>query len=173
MQERSLVIEGVVDVGILVPCCFDNPLKQDGVQFLEAALGRRRNILVPVSAVIGAYHIATNYLKVSRVSAKTVFSGLLNTGSPSLFSEITLDLASSALDHAVGYGIESWDGYLVAIARKFDAKVVYSMDEELGEKLKTSGDSGLPVIVNPFPAAKVKEYHHFLEERTRSKIKSG
>lgn len=162
MQERNSAFEGIVDVGILVPTCFDNPLRKESIDFLNDALISKRNILLPVSAVIGAYHIATNYLKVSRVIAKTVFSELLRTGSDSLYSEVSPDLASSALDYAVAYDIESWDGYLVAIARKFDAKVLFSMDEELGESLKLRTESGLPVIVNPFPAGKVREYHKFL-----------
>ena len=169
MQEESLAFEGVLDVGILVPCCFDNPLRQESVEFLKDSLTTRTNVLVPVTTVIGAYHIARDYLKVSRESAKTVFSNLLRTGSPSLYSEVSADLASSALDYAVTYEVESWDGYLVAIARKFNAKVVYSMDEELGDNLKKKGEPGLPVVVNPFTAKKVREYHKFLEKKIRQK----
>ncbi|MGI0081497.1 MAG: hypothetical protein ACRECH_17995, partial [Nitrososphaerales archaeon] len=47
----------------------------------------------------------------------------------------TTDLASIALDYAAAHRIESWDGYLVAMARKFDAKLLFSMDEELGDIL--------------------------------------
>src|SRR5208283_2160471 len=170
MQEESLEydqrdVEGVVDVGIVVPSCFENPLKEESVNFLQDVLLGRKKAILPVSAVIGTYHIVTSYLGVSRVSAKSVLSELLKTRSEALYPEIGTDLASAALDYAAMYGIESWDGYLVALARKFGAKVVFSMDEELGESLKRKREAGFPVVVNPFATRKVGEYHKFLEKK--------
>ena len=165
MQKESSDYEGVIDVGVLVPSCFENPLKEESVNFLQDVLLGRRRALLPISAVMGAYHIVTNYLGVSRVSAKNVLSELLRTRSEALYPEIGMDLASTALDYAAVYGIESWDGYLVALARKFGAKVVFSMDEEMGESLKEQEEAGFPVVVNPFTMTKVREYHKFLEKR--------
>ena len=112
MQEESLEydqqgIEGVVDVGIVAPSCFDNPLREERVKFLRAVL----------------------------------------------------------LDYAAVYDIESWDGYLIAIAKKFGARVVYSMDHVLSERLKEQKEAGLTVVVNPFTTRKVGEYHKFLEKK--------
>ena len=165
MLEESLVYEGIVDVGILVPSCFDNPLREESVNFLNDALLLQRKVLLPVTAVIGAYHIATNYLKVSRVSAKSVFSDLLKTRSEALYTELMPDIAAAALDYTATYNIESWDGYLMAVARRFGAKIVFSMDEELGETIKSRKEVGLPAVVNPFTTSKVREYHKFLEKK--------
>ena len=63
MQEESSVYEGVLDVSILVPVCFSNPLTEDSINFLQDVLLLRRKALLPVTAVVGAYHIATNYLR--------------------------------------------------------------------------------------------------------------
>lgn len=87
------------------------------------------------------------------------------TGSNSLYAEIDAGLASTALDYAAVYGIESWDGYLIAIAKKFGARVVYSMDEVLTVRLKEQKEGGLPVVLNPFTTRKVGEYHKFLERK--------
>jgi len=170
MQEESLEsdrreIEGVVDVGVLVPSCFGNPLKEESVNFVQAVLLEKKKALIPVTAVIGAYHIVTSYLGVSRVSAKSVLSDLLKTRSEALYPEIETDIASAALDYAAMYRIESWDGYLVALAQKFGAKIVYSMDEELGERLKEQKAAGFPIVMNPFTTRKVVEYHKFLEKK--------
>jgi predicted nucleic acid-binding protein len=164
MQEESSGYEGVIDVGVLVPCCFENPLKQESIDFLQETLLEKRRVLLPVSAVIGAYHIATNYLGVSRVSAKMVFTELLRTGSKALYQEIGSDLASNALDYSATLSVDPWDGYVVALATKFGANVVFSLDQELGEHLKEQKEVGLPVVVNPFRAKKVREYHRFLDK---------
>lgn len=167
MQEESSAydIEGVVDVGIVVPLCFENPLREDSVSFIHDVLLGSRKALIPITAVIGAYHIATNYLGVPRLSAKNVLSELLMTRSEAFYSEIGRDIASMALDYAAVYGIESWDGYLVALTRKLGLRVVFSMDEDLGEILKKEKEIGLPAVVNPFTRKKVLEYHKFLEVR--------
>jgi predicted nucleic acid-binding protein len=157
MQEESLgYIEGVLDVSIVVPTCFENPLKEESVSFLREVLTGRKKVLLPVSAVIGTYHIVTSYLGVSRVSAKKILGELLATNSESFYPQITPNLASIALDYASVYGIESWDGYLVGLARRFNAKAIFSLDEELRDKIKEL------VVVNPFSKDRVRRYHKFL-----------
>ena len=71
MLEESLVYpEGVVDVSIIIVTCFNNPLKEYGITFLYDILTQKRRIAIPISSIIGAYHIATRYLKVSSFSIK-------------------------------------------------------------------------------------------------------
>ena len=165
MQEESSGYEGVVDVGVLVPPCFDNPLKEESVDFLRNVLLARVRAIIPVSVVVEAYHVVTNYLGISRLSARSVLLNLLKTESRAFYPEIDTDLASTALDYATTYRVESWDGYLIALARKFGARVIFSLDEELGETLKLQKEPELPNVVNPFTASKVREYHKFLEKR--------
>jgi predicted nucleic acid-binding protein len=166
MQEESSVYEGVLDVSILVPVCYSNPLTEDSINFLQDVLLQRRKALVPITTLVGAYHIVTNYLGVSRLSTKNILSDLLRTGSEAFYPKVTADLVMKGLEFAATYGIESWDGYLIALAKKFGARVLFSMDEELGESLKLQKEAGLPAVVNPFPAKKVHEYHSFLEKKT-------
>ncbi|KPV62695.1 MAG: hypothetical protein AOA65_1677 [Candidatus Bathyarchaeota archaeon BA1] len=149
-------VEGIADVSILVPVCFDNPLKQNAVNFISDVLAQRRRMIIPVTAVMGAYHIATTYLRASRPIVKRILEGLLRTRSPALYPHVTPELAIDALDCATAYSVESWDGYLVALARSLGVKVVYSLDEELS-KIKEM------VAINPFPKDKVREYHDFIE----------
>lgn len=155
-EGSSAYVEGIVDVGVLVPACFDNPLKRHAVNFISEILDRRRRAVIPIAAVVGAYHVATRYLRASRLTVKKILEGLLRTKSPALYPHVTPELALDALDYAVAYGVESWDGYLVALARGLGVKVVYSLDEELS-KIKEV------IAVNPFPKGKVREYHDFIE----------
>lgn len=61
MQRRnSAYSEGVIDVNIIVPACFDNPLKKSAINFLSEVLTGKRDVDIPLSTIIGAYHIAPN-----------------------------------------------------------------------------------------------------------------
>jgi len=156
--EESLAYpEGVADVSIIVVVCFENPLKEHGIAFLSDALARKRRVIIPIAAVIGAYHIATRYLKVSRLSVKKVLEGLLTTRSPALYPQITTELASNALEYATYYNIESWDGYLLSLAKSLGASTLYSLDKQLSKAKEIS-------VINPFPEEAVKKYHEFLKK---------
>ena len=153
-------IDGILDVSVVVPACFENPLKVDCATLVHDALTQKRRSLLPISSVIGAYHIATRYLRVPRTAVKRVLDDLLRTGSSSLYPYITAKTALTSLDYASIHGIESWDGYMVAIATELNAKFIFSLDEELKKKIK-----GVVTVVNPFDLDKVMEYHNFLNEK--------
>lgn len=70
----------VVDVSVLVPACFENPLKELAVDFLTDALTqKRRTAVIPVTSVIGAYHITTRYLRTPRLAVKKALEGILRS----------------------------------------------------------------------------------------------
>jgi len=148
-------VEGVVDVSVVVPACFDNPLKEHAVKFLGEVLALRRRAAIPVTAVLGAYHIATRYLRAPRRAVKKVLVGMLETRSPALYPQASAPLAAEALDIATTYRVESWDGYLIALAQSLRAKTIYTLDKELGKVREV-------IAVNPFPQRKVNEYHQYL-----------
>lgn len=159
MQNESLgYVEGVIDVSIIVPACFENPLKGCAVDFLTKVLTRKRREVMPVTAIIGAYHIATRYLKAPSLLVKKVLEGMLRTRSPALYPHVPPELAIDSLDYATVYKVESWDGYLIALARSLGTKMIYSMDKEL-TKVKEI------VVVNPFPEGKVNKYHEWIKEK--------
>jgi len=152
--------EGVLDVSILIPACFENPLKKYSIAFISEVLAQERRAALPVSAVMGAYHIATRYLRVPKVAVKKVMEGILRSGSPALYPHITPQIALDGLDYAVAYDIESWDGYLISLTRNLETTVIYSLDQELS-KVKEI------IVANPFPQDKVKLYHEFIEAKLR------
>lgn len=156
--ENSASPEGVLDVSILVPACFENPLKEHSVDFISQVLTQEKPAALPVSAILGAYHITTRYLGVPKIAAKRVLEGILRTESPSLYPSITPKTALDALDYALSYNIESWDGYLISLTRNLGSTIIYSLDEELSKVKEIT-------VVNPFPSDAVKQYHSFLGEK--------
>ena len=158
--ENSAYPDGVVDVGIIVPTCFENPLKEHSTAFLADVLNQRKKAAIPVTAIIGAYHVVTRYLRVPRMTVKKILGGILRTGSPALYGHVSPQTAQDALDYASTYLVESWDGYLISLARSLRSTVVFSLDEELRRVREIT-------LVNPFPREDVERYHDFLEEGLR------
>jgi len=163
MRKENLgQVEGVVDVGIIVPLCFDNPLREDAVDFVSEILSQRRRAVIPITSVVGTYHIATRYLKVSKVAVKKILDGLLQTRSPALYPQITIELALDAIEYATIYAIESWDGYLLSLAKSLNAQFVFSLDEELAKIREVN-------VINPFPKETVEAYHSFIRRMLGAK----
>ncbi|MBO3754357.1 MAG: PIN domain-containing protein [Candidatus Brockarchaeota archaeon] len=152
--------EGVLDVSILIPACFENPLKEYSIAFLSEVLTQKKRAALPVPAVLGTYHITTRYLRVPKMAVKKVLEGILRSGSPALYPHITPQIALDGLDYAAAYDIESWDGYLIALTRSLGTTVIYSLDQELS-KVKEI------IVANPFPEDKVKQYHEFIDAKLR------
>lgn len=163
MQNVNLAsIEGVVDVGVLVPLCFDNPLRKPAIDFISAILLLKKHAIIPLTSIIGAYHITTRYLKVEKLVVKKILTGLMKTSSPAFYSHITRELAQEALEYATYYSVESWDGYLVALAKSLGTNILYTLDQEL-KKIKEM------MIITPFPQEKVREYHNYLNSLIKKK----
>ncbi len=153
-------INGVVDVGIIVIGHFNNPAKVDALRFLRKVLKQDVRALIPVTTFIGAYHIMVNYLGVSRKSAKDALTETLNTRSPAFYQDVSIDDAIESLDVASIYNVESWDGYLVALAQKYNCNIIFSIDKKL------SCVEGI-TIINPIPEDKMREYHEFIKRLTK------
>ena len=82
--------EGVVDVSIIVVSLFRNPLEEEAVKFLRDVLSRRTKAAIPVTSVLGAFHVATRYLKLPLASVEEKLVKMLETKSPAFYSRVSL-----------------------------------------------------------------------------------
>lgn len=136
-------VEGVVDVGIVVISHFENPAKDAALEFLSDVLKWRRKCLIPTSA-----------------SAYDALTRTLRTRSPAFYEDISVETALDSLTNALGYNVESWDGYIVALAKKFRG-AIYTVDLELARKVRD-----VPVV-NPILEEIFEEYNRWLRERLK------
>lgn len=160
MAERGLGPEeagytGVVDVGIVLVSLFNNPLRNDAIEFMGEVLARRNLAAIPTSTFLGAYHIATRYLRCPKDIVAREVKDTLSLSSPAFVEDVSLEAVKEAVEVAMAHGVESWDGYLVSLARSFKAPVIYSLDEGF----KKISDISL---VMPFPGEKLEEYHNWV-----------
>jgi predicted nucleic acid-binding protein len=107
---------------------------------------------------MGAYHVMTRYLGVESPYAADALMCTLATRSPSFYTDISIDCAKRALSLANGFRVESWDGYLVALAEKESAPAIYSTDEELSKKMKSIR------VINPLPDDVYGEYKDWMRD---------
>jgi len=55
LGKSSVFPEGVVDVSIIVPTCFENPLKGESIKFTEDVLAQKKRA-VPLRLPFAPYH---------------------------------------------------------------------------------------------------------------------
>jgi len=97
------------------------------------------------------------------MTVKKVLTGILRTGSPAIYEHVSPQTAQDALDYASTYLIESWDAYIISLARSLRSTVVFSLDEELRKVREIT-------LVNPFPREEVERYHDYLEKELRQHL---
>lgn len=153
----SITVEGIVDTGIIVIAHFNNPIQLDMLAFLkEIFLGKRR-ILIPLTTFMGAYHILTQYLQVDRYNAKIALNETLSLNSPYFYEDVGKSTVFRAIDYAAVNIIESWDAYLMILAKQFNTANIYTIDQKL-KKLRDFS------IINPVSETKFQEYHQFIRK---------
>ena len=159
-SEQDSNIAGIVDVGIIVVAHFNNPIQVEMIEFLKPILSWKKRLLIPNTTFLGAFHIMTSYLRVSRVDAKTALLASFTIDSPCFVSDIRKSLVVEALEQASCYKIESWDGYLVALAKSVGTNIIYTLDRKLSKATEI-------ITISPLQENRLKEYHNWLEAKLR------
>jgi predicted nucleic acid-binding protein len=149
-----------VDTCILVVSLFKNPLHGHATEFVSEVLEQRRRALIPLTAVVGAFHVATRYLRLPATDVKETLRSMLETGSPAFYPYVLTGDVLDALELAVRYRIKSWDGYVVKLARSIGNNTVFTFDREF-ERVE-----GLKVV-NPFPQDLVRQYYAYIGKLLR------
>ena len=128
------------------PCGFavQELLHRYATEFVSEVLEQRRRALIPLTAVVGTFHVATRYLRLPADDVKEALRVMLETRSPALYPYVLVDDVLDALELAVRHCIKSWDGYIVRLAKSIGNNTVFTFDREF-EKVE-----GLRVV-NPFP----------------------
>ena len=92
-----------------------------------------------------------------RRGVKKILEGMLGTGSPILYPHVDIDLIVEGLDVAVAYNVESWDGYLISLAKAVGTSIIFTLDMGLRRV-------GEIIPVAPFPENVIREYHEFVRQ---------
>ncbi len=149
----------MVDVGIIVLAHLRNPARIYAAQLLLDALTLKKRILIPVNTYLGAYVVMTRYLKLRSDRVAKALLKTLSVESPALYGNLPKAVVEKALTSASELNISSWDGYLLELAKEIGINKIYTIDEELAEKVRDME------IENPIPRNVMREYHQYIQER--------
>ncbi|MHA1131816.1 MAG: hypothetical protein ACTSQQ_13530, partial [Candidatus Helarchaeota archaeon] len=120
--------------------------------------------IIPISCFIGAYHILTRYLRITRQDAVSALEKTLKIDSPAYYEEISRSRAIQAIRFASIYDIQSWDGYLLSLAQTFGTHIIFTLDQNLG---MVEGFSA----VLPIPKPDIDKYHEWIRTWQKNKNK--
>jgi hypothetical protein len=86
--EESLAYHpnGVVDVDIIIVTLLKIPYGV--VKFLSDVLSQKKRAAIPVTAVLGAFHVTTRYLKLPATDVMKILIKMLETMSPAFYPHI-------------------------------------------------------------------------------------
>ena len=155
--DYNIHIDGIIDTGIIVIAHFENPIQENMLMLLKDIFNGNKRILIPLTTFVGAYHILTSYLKVNHLDAKIALTETLKIDSNYFFPLVSQKIIIEGIDIASVYKIESWDGYLVALARLFQTSNIYSVDKKLRKKTDLN-------IIYPVTDEELAYYHQFLQK---------
>lgn len=147
-----------MDVGIIVLSHCKNPAQKSSLNFLNKVLRLEIPCLIPISTMIGAYHILTNYLKIKPENARLTLSNTLLFKKPIFLEDLNLKIARRALEFAEKYNFESWDGYLLALMEKKDLSVIYTLDIHDFSKVEWIS------AINPIDDMEYQAYQKWIKE---------
>ncbi len=154
----STPIEGILDVGPLVIAHYTNPIQEQMIDFLAQIFEGNRNIIIPLSTFIGAYHILTRYLKISRFEAKSALVRTLQLNSPLFYPVVDKIHVLTAMDFASIHNIESWDAYLIALGKSLGTRNIYTIDKKL-RKIREIN------VILPVLEEELEKYHQWLKKQ--------
>jgi hypothetical protein len=87
------------------------------VKFLSDVPSQKKRAAIPVTAVLGAFHVTTRYLKLPATDVMKILIKMLETMSPAFYPHIFLEDAINAIEYATCYRIKSWDEYIIKLAK--------------------------------------------------------
>jgi predicted nucleic acid-binding protein len=158
--------DGVVDTCVIVVSLFRNPLHGKAMEFLPEVLKQRKKAAIPLTAVMGAFHITTRYLRLPVREVRRILVGMLETRSRAFYPYIFIDDVINSLEYVTQYDVKPWDGYIIRLAKSIGNGIVYTFDKEF-EKVKDLR------VINPFPEELVKQYHEHIRKLWQQRKKQA
>jgi len=109
LVKEEIRFKGIIDVGIIALSHCKNPAQKSSLIFFSKVVKLEIPYLIPVLRLVGAYHLMTNFLKVSPKDVKDALLNTLQFKKPIFIEDINKNLAKRALELAEKSRFESWD----------------------------------------------------------------
>lgn len=165
-HEKSERYDATIDVGIIAIALIENPAQNDALSVLEDALRERIKVLIPLSVILGAYHVLVEVYRSDEKEVTNRLLNLLKARKIMWYETIKKDRVDPILEMASEKHVESWDAYLISIMEDFGIKTIYTTDLKDFSKFPQF-DS-----INPISEENWDKYTKWFEEKIK-KVSPG
>lgn len=162
MGGEKVGFEAIVDVGPIALAIVENPAQAEVLDWLSRVLRGEIRCVIPTSTIMGAFIVATNYLRADPMDVASKLFKLVGVGDVLWFSDLSVERVKRSMEVARDYGIDSWDAYIITIMKDLGLGVVYTLDE--GDFSKVAGIK----VVNPVSRENFHKFQEWLRGNKRS-----
>ncbi len=132
-----MVQKALIDVGVLVLALEkNNPIRQKYLGIIEKCVRGEIRAYIPYTVILGTYHVLTTRFKVKPSDALDILKTFMESRKIRWIVDMNHAIILRSLEIASKLGIESWDGYILALAKKYGISVIYSIDTDLTKEGK-------------------------------------
>jgi len=119
-----MVQRALIDVGIIV-LAFEknNPVRRKYLEIIEKSVRGEIEAYIPYTVILGAYHVLVVRFKVDPNEASKLLKTFMDSKKIKWIADIDRSITLRSLELASELRIESWDGYILALAEKYNIKV--------------------------------------------------
>ena len=130
-----MVQKALIDVGVLV-LAFEknNPVRQKYLEIIEKCVKGEIEAYIPYTVILGTYHVLTTRFKVKPSDALDILKIFMESRKIRWIADIDHTVVLMSLEIASNLRIESWDGYILALAKKYKISIIYSIDADLAKE---------------------------------------
>jgi len=126
-----MVLKAIVDVGVIVLSLEkNNPLREKFLEILEKCVRGEIIAYIPYTVILGTYHVLVEMFHADKEECRNKIFSLMEAKKINWIPDISKDKVKRAINHAVYYNFESWDGYLLSLMEDYDIKTIYTIDED-------------------------------------------
>ena len=146
-----MVRKALIDVGILVLGLEkNNPLRQKYLEIIEKCVKGKIEAYIPYTVILGTYHVLTTRFKVDSSDALDILKTFMGSRKIKWISDMDHVVVLRSLETASKLRVESWDGYILALAKRYGIQIIYSIDTDLAKEegievhgLPTAGEKSI------------------------------
>ena len=85
---------------------------------------------IPYTVILGTYHVLVEMFHADKEECRNKIFSLMEAKKINWIPDISKDKVKRAINHAVHYNFENWDGHLLSLMEDYDIKTIYTINED-------------------------------------------
>jgi predicted nucleic acid-binding protein len=142
------------------------PHHEEALSYVRKGMRGDISTVVTMPTVVGAQHILHNFYNFSWNEAGRILLGFTRSSQVYWYEDLSVETVQEALQISREYGIEGWDAYTVAVARKEGYPTVVTTDNDFE---RAEGVS-VECVLTPEEASELSEWYNAIRGDNRDSV---